>query len=182
MSCLPPATTHPIGSTAGLRNDPAFTGLWRAKAENADDGDRDLYLHFLPAPDGTITVVMVKDGTKQDGGWSIASITTAALGANHFINAQLTFSDGKMVDPAEASGTTPLLYRFDGPNHAAMFFLDEDATKAAIKAGWIKGTVEEGQFGDAKITADPKSLDAFMASKRGVALFGERFITMTKME
>ena len=76
----------------------------------------------------------------------------------------------------------PMLYRFDGPRRLTLFFMDEDATKAAIQSGAIKGTVEPGQFGDATITADPKSLDAFMATKKATALFGAKFATLTKME
>jgi hypothetical protein len=60
--------------------------------------------------------------------------------------------------------------------------MDEDATKAAIQAHKIAGTVEQGQFGDATITAAPKDLDAFLSTKKGAALFGERFATLTKME
>ena len=182
VGCLPPTTTHPVGTTVASAGDPALTGLWRARMQNADQSDPDVYFHFLPMADGTITVVLVQSGNKPDGDWSVASITTATLGGNHFVNAKLKFSDGKIEADSDGPNTTPLLYRFDGPKHMTLSFLDEDATKAAIKAGEIKGTVEEGQFGDAVITADPKSLDAFMASKRGASLFGERFSTLTKIE
>ena len=161
--CLPPTTSHPVGTTVGLTNDPALTGLWRAKTGSADDGE--FYLHFLPASDGTITVVMVQSGDKPDGDWSVASITTATLGANHYINAQLQFSDGKPADPGDTTDMTPLLYRLDSPNYLTLFFMDEDDTKDAIRSGQIKGTVTEGQFGDAKITADPnRSTHSWQAS------------------
>jgi hypothetical protein len=63
-----------------------------------------------------------------------------------------------------------------------LYLMDEDATKAAIQSHAISGTVESGQFGDATITAAPKDLDAFMASKKGLSLFGEHFATLTKIE
>ena len=179
-ACFPPTTTHPLGTTVGLANDPALTGLWRGKMQN--DDERDVYFHFLPSDDGTITVVLVQGGTQPDGDWSVASVTTATVGSNRIMNARLIFNDGKPDEDDMARNTIPLLYRFEGPNHLVLYLMDEDATKAAIQAHKITGTVEPGQFGDAVITASPKELDAFMASKRGAALFGERFATLTKME
>ena len=179
-ACYPPITTHPVGTTATLTNDPALTGLWRGKSDQSAD-DRGLYFHFLPATDNTITVVMVQAGGEPDGDWMVASVSTAALGGNHFMNAQLKFSDGK-AEEDERPGTIPLLYRFEGSNRIVLFLMDEDAAKAAIQAHKIAGTVEPGQFGDATITASPKELDAFLATRKGAALFGERFATLTKME
>ncbi|MBS0273713.1 MAG: hypothetical protein JSR55_04775 [Proteobacteria bacterium] len=178
--CFPPVTTHPVGTTATIANDPALIGLWHGKTDQPADR-RGLYFHFLPAGDNTITVVMVQAGSEPDGGWMVASITTAMLGGNHIMNAQLKFSDGK-AENDDRPGTIPLLYRFEGLNRMVLYLMDEDATKAAIRAHKIAGTVEQGQFGDATITASPKDLDAFLATRKGAALFGERFATLTKME
>jgi hypothetical protein len=181
--CLPPATTHPVGSSVAQHSDPALTGLWRAKMENGNKDERDVYFHFLPKTDGTITVVLVQAGDKSDGDWSVASITTAALGSYHFFNAKLTNTEDKPSgDDTATPNTMPMLYRFDGPHRLTLFFMNEDATKAEIQSGAIKGTVESGQFGDATITADPKTLDAFVTSKRGLALFDNKFATLTKIE
>lgn len=178
--CFPPTTTHPLGTTTVVTNDPALTGLWRGKSDPSTD-DRGLYFHFLPMGDNTITVVMVQGGAEPDGDWMVASITTATLGGNHIMNAELKFSDGKAEDE-DRPGTIPLLYRFEGPNRLVLYLMDEDAAKAAIRTHQIAGTVEQGQFGDATITASPKDLDAFFGTKKGAALFGERFATLTKME
>lgn len=178
-ACYPPTTTHPVGTTVGLASDPALAGVWRGKTGNSDD-ERDIYFHFLPQGDNTITVVMVQAGTEPDGDWSVATVTTATLGNNHILNAQLQFSDGKPDDNDPPRGTVPVLYRFESPNRLVLYLMDEDATKAAIRAHQITGTVEEGQFGDATITATPKELDAFMASRRGAALFREHFATLTR--
>jgi hypothetical protein len=182
QACLPPATTHPVGTTVGLHADPALTGLWHGKMENGGSDERGAYFHFLPKTDGSITVVLVQDGDKPDGDWSVATISTATLGANHFFNAKLTVTGEKPDAEDQTPNTMPMLYRFDGPKRLTLFFMDEDATKAAIQTGAIKGSVEPGQFGDATITADPKSLDAFMATKKAAALFGAKFATLTKME
>jgi len=180
-ACYPPTTTHPVGTTTAVVNDPALVGLWRGKSDQSTD-DRGLYFHFLPAGDNTITVVMVQAGSEPDGDWMVARITTANLGGNHIMNAEMQFGDGKSDDDDDHRGTIPLLYRFEGPNRLVLYLMDEDAAKAAIQAHKIAGTVEPGQFGDATITASPKELDAFMATKKGASLFGERFATLTKME
>jgi hypothetical protein len=179
--CFPPATTHPVGITVGIANDPGLVGLWRGKSDTSDD-NQDIYFHFLPTTENSITVVMVQAGTKPDADWSVASITTATLGNNHIMNAMMQFSDGKPDTDDNPHGTVPLLYRFEGPNRIVLYLMDEDETKAAIRKHEISGTVEEGQFGDAIITASPKELDAFMATKKAAALFGERFATLTKIE
>jgi len=181
LGCLPPTTTHPVGSTVGLANDPALVGLWRGKMENDDNG-RPVYFHFLPSLDGAISVVMVQGGNEPDGDWTIATITTSNLGGNHFMNATITFADGKTDDTFKPGETVPILYRLDGQGHLLLTMMDEDETKAEIQSGKITGTVEQGQFGDAKIMEDPKKLDAFMASKKGLALFRARFATLTKIE
>jgi len=180
-ACFPPQTTHPVGTTVGLANDPALVGLWRGKSDSSDD-DRDIYFHFLPTLSGTITVVMVQAGPQPDADWSVAMVTTTTLGGNHIMNATMQFADGKADTEDNPHGSIPLLYRFDGPNRIVLYLMDEDETKAAIQAHKIAGTVEPGQFGDAVITASPKDLDAFMATKKGAALFGERFATLTKIE
>jgi hypothetical protein len=58
--------------------------------------------------------------------------------------------------------------------------MNEDKTKAAIQAGKIRGEVEPGQFGDAIITANQRALDSFIGSDEGVALFSEKFATLSR--
>ncbi|HUB85323.1 MAG TPA: hypothetical protein VL971_06485 [Rhizomicrobium sp.] len=182
QACLPPATTNPVGTTAGLHNDPALTGLWRGRLADRSNGDeRDVYFHFLPKLGDTVTVVMVQAGDKPDGDWMVVSATTAAIRGNHFLNATLTHTEDK-PDGDITPNSFPMLYRFAGPHRLTLYFMDEDAVKDAIKSGAVRGTVSPGTMGDATITADPKSLDAFMASKRGLALFSKPYATLTKME
>jgi hypothetical protein len=182
QACLPPATTHPVGTTVGLHNDPALIGLWRGKLADESSGERDVYFHFLPKLGDTVTVVMVQAGDKPDGDWMVVSATTTAINANHFLNATLTNTEDKPAGEDIAPNSFPMLYRFAGPHRLTLYFMDEDAVKDAIKSGVIRGTVSPGTMGDATITADPKALDAFMTSKRGVALFSKPYATLTKMD
>ena len=182
VGCLPPATTHPVGTTVGLHPDPTLVGLWRGKMSSSSDDERDSYFHFLPKLDGSITVVLVQAGNKPDGDWMTASVTSATVGSSHFLNAKITHGGDNDDKDDVTQNTFPMLYRFDGPRKFTLYFLNEDAVKDAIKSGAIKGTIDPGTMGDATITADPKALDAFLSSKRGLALFSEPFATLTKME
>lgn len=178
-ACFPPTTTHPVGSTTGLKLDPALNGTWKADPPTA--GERGTFYHFLPKLDGTLTVLIVQSGDEPDGDWNLVDLKTGKAGANRFMNAQLLSSDGK---PEEGSpgGTIPVLYRFDAKGHLILYLTDEAATKAAIRAGKLKGTIEKGDYGDAVITSDPAALDKFMASPAAAAIFVKPFATLHKID
>lgn len=178
-ACYPPTSSHPVGSTSGLKLDPALTGLW--KADPPDPGERGAYFHFLPKLDGTLSIIIVQSGQEPDADWNLIASTTGTAGANRYINARLLSSDGK---PEEGSppGTIPVLYRFDAKGRLLLYLMNEDRTKAAIKAGKIKGTVGEGDTGDAVITEDAATLDKFMASPAAIELFVKPFFTLHRME
>jgi hypothetical protein len=178
-ACYPPTTSHPIGTTTGLKLDPLLVGLW--KASPPEPGERGAYYHFLPRLDGTITVLVVQTGNEPDGDWTHITLTTGTAGANHFMNAQLLGSDGK-PDEGSPGGTVPVLYRVDKKGQISLYLTDETLTKAAITAGKIKGTIGTGEYGDAMITADPAELDRFMQSAQGLQLFAKPFAVLRKME
>ena len=181
-ACYPPMSKYPVGGTAA-KPDPVLVGLW--KGTPADTNERGVYFHFLPRQDGTITLMMVQAGNQPDGDWYFATLTTAKLGANHFMNARLILSNGIQEggDPAvQPAGTVPVLYRIDAKGEMSAFTMDEDKVKAAIASGKIKGTVEKGTLGDAVITADPAALDKFVQSQAGLSLFSKLLFTLHKME
>jgi len=181
-ACFPPVTTHPVGKV-DAQPDSDLVGLWKATMADADKGEDQAYFHFIRKGDGTLTVVIVSAKTKGDGDLMGARVTTAQIDGAKFLNASLLPMDREDKDAdLQPSGTVPLLYKRDGSHHLTLYMMDEDATKAAIKAGKIKGTVEPGQFGDATITADQPQLDAFMGSQAGLALFSDKFATMTRMD
>ena len=178
-ACFPPTTSHPVGATAVPVPDPALLGVWKGQRPDTE-GERGAYFHFLARMDGTITAVMVQTGKEPDGDYAVFTLTTVRLGANRFMNATLLSSDGKPEDGPH--GTVPVLYRIDAKGTLTLFLMDEAATKAAIKAGKIKGTVEDGSMGDATITAEPAVLDKFLQSPAGLALFDKPFFAMKKVE
>ncbi len=174
-ACYPPITSHPVGTTAGLKPDPVLTGTW--KGANSDG--KPFYMHFLQHSDATLSVVIVESGPKAED-WSVATATTATLGGNRYMNAQLLWTNGK---PENApSGTVPVLYRMDAKGVLTFLLPDERSVKAAIAAGRIRGRVEKGDLGDATITADPKALDAFFAAASATKLYLNPLFTVHKVD
>jgi hypothetical protein len=179
-ACYPPTTSHPVGTTVGLKNDPALVGLW--KSVPPDKTARGVYIHFLPLLTGSISAILVETGDQPDGDWYYVTLTSTKLGANRFVNARMLIGDGTTEASDLAKGTVPTLYRFNAKGQLLLFMMDEDAVKAAILSGKIKGTVEKGQMGDAVITADPKALDAFLQTPAGLKLFSKPMFVLNKME
>jgi hypothetical protein len=177
-ACYPPVTSHPVGTTVGAKVDPAVVGVWRAPG---DKEHRPTYLHILPRLDGPMAVIMVEGGPQPDGDWNEIAVTTARFGAYGFMNVRLISANGKPVDD-QPGGTIPVLYRFDAKGDLMLCLPDEDATKAAIKAGKIKGTVTDNGKGDATITADGAALDRFLTSRAGQALYNKPFSIFTRVE
>jgi hypothetical protein len=184
-ACLPVTTKNPVGSTAGFKQDPALLGLWKGepdKSKPPEDGDRPGYLAFLNSgEDGTMTGLLIAPG-KGSGDWGYYKLRPTTLGANHYLNAWAVMNNDHPADPDEAKSDFLLLYRIGKNGKLTLYLLDEDATRAAIKAGRIKGVVDPGSMGDVHITAEPKDLDAFFAGRQGAALFVKPFAVMQKVD
>ena len=173
-ACYPPSTSNPVGKTAGLKPDPALTGLWKGTSAQGETG----YFHFLPQDNGTITVLLIAGTDKE---WMLVTATTATLGPNHLMNARLVSSNG-IAETGGPKGTFPVLYQFDGKSGLKLSLLDERKVKAALKAGQLAGTGYKTNLDDAVITADPATLDRFLQSPAGATLFDKPFFTLKKVE
>jgi hypothetical protein len=176
-ACLPVTSTAPAGSTAGFKNDPVLSGIWKGKPEDADDSS---YFVFLPKGDDTISALLVitKPG---DAGWMAFSLQTTELGGRRFINAKETAQDGQAADESLSKNSIPFFYSFAN-NKLTLYTIDEDAAKAAISAGKLEGRIEPGTYGDVVITASGEKFDKFLQSKAGKALFTKPFAILTKVE
>ena len=181
-ACLPVTTSVPVGSTTGFKPDQALTGTWIATSADKNDKDSgSAYFHFLPQADGSMTVVMVpyNAGDKDAGEWSVYKVQAATVGGYHYLNAQEVSNNGQAPEES-LSKTFPLLYRTGDGGRVTLYLMDDDAAKAAIQAGKIKGEVEPGDFGDVHITADAAALDAFFATPEGAAMFKKPLLVMTR--
>ncbi len=143
-ACYPPTTSHPLGTTVGLKADPALTGTWRG----VDPDGKPSYFHFLAPSDGTQSVVIAEAGPKAED-WNYVTLTTAKLGANRFMNARMTIANGKPEGPDEPApaGTVPVLYRIDAKGTLTLALMDETAVKAAITRRQDQGHDRAGRHG-----------------------------------
>ena len=179
-ACFPPTTSHPVGTTIGLKNDPLLAGTWKADPAPDEKDGKFFYYHFLPGKDGTILAALApSNGEPSD--LILVRLTTVRVGAVGFMNARLLPGpDGD--SSGEPPGTIPVLYRLDAKGRLLLFTPNEDAVKEAIKAGKIAGTTGETSSGDAVITADGPALDKFILSPAGRALFSNPIGVLTKLE
>lgn len=176
-ACYPPTTSHPIGSTVGLKIDPALLGVWKAPDPNSN---RTIYYHLLSAKDGAIFAVLIPD-QGQASDVSMLKLKAARFGNFGFLNVRLMM-DAEHEAPDQPAGSVPILYRLQPNGTLKIFGLDEDAAKKAINTHKIAGTTGEGGNGDAVITADAAALDKFFRSPAGLALFDKLFATLTKVK
>jgi len=176
-ACYPPVTTHPVGSTMGLKADPVLSGTWKG----AGTDKKPVYLHFLTRTYGPDTLAVIVPARGEASDLIVVSFTTARLGAASYLNVRFAQADGKPV-AGQPAGTVPVLYRIDAKGTLTMALMDENAVKAAIAAGRIKGTVGAGTDGDATLTGDAKSTDALFASPAVLRLFHAPFLTLHKVD
>lgn len=171
---------NPIGASVELKNDPALDGLWYGKTDK--DGDA-AYYHVLLNADDTATVVGVGQRHHDDkGGWGVLTVTTAALGNNHYINAREVFENGRPASqPENPVAWYSGLYRIDG-NSLTIYGLDERKVAGEVKAGRIAGTISPGRFGDnIEITADAAHIDKWLSLPDAPKLFAPVF-TLTRLK
>ncbi len=181
LAACPPVTSKtPLGTTVAAVPDPGLTGVWKGRVATSATFS---YFTFFPQTDGTISVVIVTPPSDTDkGGWGTFSLQTVMLGPNHFINAHETSNEGQPATGAMADNTIPVLYRINSDGALVIYIMDDKLAKNAIKAGKIAGTVEEGQFGDAVLTASAADLDAYMASPEGRALFTRPLVILRRVK
>lgn len=178
-ACYPTVTSHPVGTTVGIKNDPALAGTWKTVPQPGDKGYA-AYFHFLTrGADGYIAIVVPASGRASDT--MIATVSTARFGSFGFLNAKLAEADGQ-VAPGQPPGTVPVLYRFGPKGTLSLFLPDDAAVKAAIRAHKIAGDAGKKTGDDVTITADARTLDKFLASPAGQALFTKPFGVMRKVD
>jgi hypothetical protein len=168
--CLPVTSKTPVGTTVGLGADPALIGTWQGYDQ--EHHHLHVYLHIYARKDVGLIAVQVATGNKQeDGGVMLYQLKTTTLGANRFLDVFKFCDDGDQAKWTDLNGgSTPVLYRI-AHHTLTLSQLDEDKVKAAIAAGAIAGTVEPGDYGDVQLTADAKTLDAFMARPETAKLY-----------
>jgi hypothetical protein len=185
-ACLPVTTKHPVGSTVGFKPDPAILGVWRGTI-NHDVA----YIAFVSDNKGNTNAVLISPAHGSDGGdWDVYDAKAATLGGHHFLSVRARYSNGQESNDWPPGVTTTVLYRATART-LTLYLLDDAATATAIKTGAIHGTVDpdmvdaKGKItvrGDVHITEDGASLDAFMQSPRGLALFKTPLVALSRLD
>jgi len=165
-ACLPVSSSSQLGTTVSPAPAPLLTGMWKGRLGTASAA----YIAIYPAHDGMRKIVVLAPPTPNDeGGSMVLEARAAMLGGNTYLDAR-EIDDGRKAPEAKLAHV-PVLYRISGDGFLAIYLIDEKAARMSIEKGAIAGTVEPGEFGDVRITADPVTLDRFFASNAGRALF-----------
>jgi|HubBroStandDraft_3_1064219.scaffolds.fasta_scaffold81302_2 hypothetical protein len=176
-ACLPVTSKEPIGAGAGYAPDPALYGVWRSKAS---DGPGTMI--FVKNDDDSQSVIVVAQGKDADSGeWELFNIKASKLGSRTYMSAREMEMNGKPADDELAGQNIPLLYKIEGKT-LTLRLLDDKKVADAIKAGTIAGTIEPGENGDVRITANAVLMNALFSTDAGAALFGKPAWVMSKVE
>jgi hypothetical protein len=160
-------SVNPISSFDGAQPDTAIHGVWRYKA-----GDELSYLHIGPEfaltdaarPAGRHTRIVIVDH-KRSGLTDEAYVAyTSRVGKQRYLNVVQTEGDRTV-------GYLFVRYTLVDRNTLRFATMDEEALKAAIRAGRIKGTTRgEGLSAETAITADSAEIERFLGAE-GAKLF-----------
>ena len=166
-ACLPVSTISPLGTTVSPAPAPLLTGMWRGRLGTSASP---AYIAIYPAHDGLRKIVVLgPPNSSEDGGLMVFEARAAMLGGNTYLDTRDVDDDRKT--PEAKLAHVPVLYKTSADGHLALYLIDEKVARMSIEKGAIAGTVEPGEFGDVRITADPATLDRFFASSAGRALF-----------
>jgi len=177
-ACLPVTSKNPVGSTVGFKADPQLEGVWSSDDRKGEDKT---YMVVLDNGDGSMTLILANGGTD----WQTFLAKTSRLGGHTFLDAREILSGDKPADDELAGQIVPVLYRVQGGT-LSFSLLDDAKTAAAIRSGAAPGAIEpyRGMTGtqeDVRLTADSISLDAFMQTPAGLALFASPAIQMKRV-
>jgi hypothetical protein len=166
---------HPISTLDGTLPDAAIYGVWRYKAKGELT-----YLHIGPefslgsAAANKRTRIVIVDH-KPNGITDEAYVAySSRIGKQRYMNV-VQSEDGK------TTGFILVRYVLIDKNTIRFSTISEDALKAAIGAGRIKGTIRgEGLASQTAITAEPAEIQDFLRNG-GEKLFGTP-IVLTRVQ
>jgi hypothetical protein len=188
--CSSVTTNYPVGISHGSQVDARLIGGWRAVGANnkqVRSSGGGGYVFFLPRKGGGYTGVLIgwnePPAAKPDV--ALFDIVTGRIGSTGIINARIVDESGKPAD-AKDPGYWPGLYRFDRDGRLRIYNFSDQGIKlveSAVQNHRLVGTSEEQSYGkDASgrenrairvhITADPKSLDAYIAANASLIFTG----------
>jgi len=152
-----PESVHPVSDPAGAVHDPALFGTWHGTFD-----DEEMYLHVGPSAHGMTDAVTVEH-KRKDGELKVERYTAFPSRLEGFSMLNLRPDDG-------GRGYSLLKYEV-GKKKLTVWMTSVAAVREDIKAGKLKGTAEEGQFGDTRITAPSAEIAAWLRAADRKRLF-----------
>ncbi len=157
-------SVNPISSVDGAQADTEIYGVWRYKSK-----DELSYIHIGPEfslgdaakPQSKRTRIVIIDH-KRNGLTDEAYVaSTSRVGKQRYLN--VVQSEGE-----KTVGYLFVQYTLVDRNTLRFATIDEDALKAAIRAGRIKGTTRgEGLSSETAITAESADIEKFLSAEGG---------------
>ena len=158
-----PESVHPISDPATAGHDPAVFGVWHGSF----DGD-EMYLHVGPGERGMTKAVQVEHKQKGD-------INTERYFAFPTRLGKLAMLNVHRVDEERHSAYTLFRYQAD-KKKLTLWILSYAAAREDIKAGKLKGKVEDGPFGETRITASSEELVKYLQEGDPKRLFDKPLV------
>jgi hypothetical protein len=157
-----PESVHPVSDPAAAAHDPALFGVWHG----VFDGD-DMYLHVGAMERGMTGAVTVEH--KRKGGDVKVERYTAfpsRLEGLAMLNVR-----------ADGGDRGYSLFKYElGKNKLTLWMTSAVAVREDIKAGKLKGSAAEGQFGETRITASSAQIAAWLQAADKKRLFDKPLV------
>lgn len=162
-SCQPPQFDNPLSDPAGAKIDAKLVGDYRG----AIDG-HPVFVHVYGGENGLIDLVLVGDDDKKGAMLLTFQGFTTELGTRKFLNLKPTMAkDFWGADFATGPKWLFARYTVDAKG-LTLWQMKDDAVKDLVKAGTIKGTVDDD---DVVISSDTKTLAEWLGKPDTDKLF-----------
>ena len=152
---------NPASDPAKAAVDPALLGAWRGTFD-----DDVVYLHVGWSDALSRMQAVTVEHRKKDGALDVSEYTAfpSHLGKLDVLNVMQTSGKDR------SDGYTLLKYRASG-GKLTLWSMSEEALRADVKAGKVKGTVGSDTFGDVTITASTAEIAAYLQAADPARLF-----------
>ena len=155
LSCIP-YSDNPLTAPGQESMDSSLCGTWFWKEENASG-----YIHIgLDREPKLLRLLMLE--YKRDGELKVSEFSghTSLLEGNRYLNL-------KWVRPVQDEDTGYMFVKYVvGPASLGIALMDSNVAETAIKKGWLKGRVEEGDNSSSvRIKEGQEKLQKFILRK-----------------
>lgn len=151
MAACTPYSETPLSDPQQATVDTALIGSW----QGGDPGDR-IYVHIGAADTHRVTILTVEH-TRSGQLKTLEYLAHSSQAGDHsYLNLV------EQTAEASARGYVLIRYRVDEKGNLRIALPNLTGIKMAIRSGALAGRVEEGEFGDAYITASAADTAAYL--------------------